>query len=54
VGLLAGENDIELLEATKEGRNINRHYYTKKEVETNLKRPIMKRLLNLMKFSNSY
>lgn len=54
VGLLAGGNDIELLEATKEGRNINRHYYTKKEVEMNLKRPIMKRLLNLMKFRNSY
>jgi len=54
VGLLAGENDIELLEATKEGRNINRHYYTKEEVETNLKRLIMKRLLNLMKFRNSY
>ncbi|MBU3198376.1 sucrose phosphorylase [Clostridium estertheticum] len=31
VGLLDGENDIELLEATKEGRNINRHCYTKEE-----------------------
>ena len=28
VGMLAGENDLELLENTKEGRNINRHYYT--------------------------
>ncbi|KAA8810162.1 sucrose phosphorylase, partial [Lactobacillus crispatus] len=32
VGLLAGSNDLELLEKTKEGRNINRHYYTKDEV----------------------
>jgi sucrose phosphorylase len=54
VGLLAGENDIELLEKTKVGRNINRHYYTKEEVEENLKRPVIKRLFNLMRFRNSY
>ncbi len=54
VGLLAGENDIELLEKTKVGRNINRHYYTKEEVEENLKRPVMERIINLMKFRNSY
>ena len=34
VGMLAGRNDIELLEQTKEGRNINRHYYTAKEIES--------------------
>ena len=33
VGLLAGENDIELLESSKEGRNINRHYYTLEEID---------------------
>jgi sucrose phosphorylase len=54
VGLLAGENDIELLEKTKVGRNINRHYYTKEEVEENLKRPVVKRLFNLMRFRNFY
>lgn len=54
VGLLAGENDIELLEETKVGRNINRHYYSKEEVEENLSRPVMKLLLNLMQFRNSY
>ena len=32
VGMFAGRNDIELLESTKEGRNINRHYYTAEEV----------------------
>jgi len=52
VGLLAGANDIELLESTKIGRNINRHYYTKNEVEQNIKRPVVKRLLKLMKFRN--
>ncbi|BCG61532.1 sucrose phosphorylase [Paenibacillus sp. URB8-2] len=53
VGLLAGKNDIELLEQTKVGRNINRHYYTKEEVEENLERPVLKRLFALMKFRNS-
>lgn len=54
VGLLAGENDIELLEETKVGRNINRHYYSVAEVESNLERPVVKSLFNLMKFRNSY
>ncbi|WP_280768353.1 sucrose phosphorylase [Salipaludibacillus daqingensis] len=54
VGLLAGENDIELLEETKEGRNINRHYYTKEEIDENMKRPVMDRLTNLMKFRNDF
>ncbi len=54
VGLLAGENDIKLLEKTKIGRNINRHYYSKEEIEINLQRPVLKRLFNLMKFRNSY
>jgi sucrose phosphorylase len=54
VGLLAGENDIKLLEETKVGRNINRHYYSKQEVEENLTRPVIKRLIRLMKFRNAY
>lgn len=52
VGLLAGPNDLELLESTKVGRNINRHYYTKEEVEQNIQRPVVKRLLKLMEFRN--
>jgi sucrose phosphorylase len=54
VGLLAGENDIELLKATRVGRNINRHYYTREEIEQNLQRPVLKKLFNLMKFRNIY
>ena len=54
VGLLAGENDIEFLKATKEGRNINRHYYKREEIEENLQRPVLKKLSNLMKFRNMY
>ena len=52
VGLLAGENDLELLERTKEGRNINRHYYTVEEVEQNMKRTVVARLRKLMEFRN--
>ena len=54
VGLLAGENDIELVEKTKVGRNINRHYYTLSEIEKEVQRPVVQRLLKLMKFRNSY
>lgn len=54
VGLLAGKNDIALLEQTKVGRNINRHYYTKEEVEQEVQRPVLHRLIHLMKFRNTY
>ena len=53
VGLLAGENDIELLESTKEGRNINRHYYTLEEIEKEVERPVVKQLLSLLRFRNT-
>lgn len=52
VGMLAGENDLELLEKTKEGRNINRHYYSIAEVKENLRRPVVKKLRDLMRFRN--
>ena len=54
VGLLAGKNDIELLESTKVGRNINRHYYTVEEIEQEVKRPLLKKLFALMRFRNTY
>ena len=52
VGLLAGENDIALLESTKEGRNINRHYYTREEVKSEVKRPVVANLLKLLSWRN--
>lgn len=52
VGLLAGENDIRLLEETKEGRNINRHYYDLEEIDQEVKRPIVRQLFNLLRFRN--
>ena len=44
VGLLAGKNDLKLLEETKVGRNINRHYYTKEEID--------ERLDNILEFAD--
>lgn len=54
VGLLAGKNDLKLLEETKVGRNINRHYYTLDEIEEEVKRPVVAKLLDLMKFRNTH
>ena len=54
VGLLAGRNDLKLLEETKVGRNINRHYYEKEEVAEEVKRPVVQKLLKLMEFRNTH
>lgn len=54
VGLLAGENDIELVERTKNGRDINRHSYTLDEIQAKMGKPVVRRLLKLMEFRNSY
>lgn len=52
VGMLAGKNDLELLEQTMEGRSINRHYYTLEEIEQEVKRPVVQKLLQLMELRN--
>jgi sucrose phosphorylase len=54
VGLLAGENDIELVESTKNGRDINRHNYTLDEIAIEIEKPVVQRLLKLMEFRNTY
>lgn len=41
-----------LLEETKVGRDINRHYYTLEEVDAEVERPVVKNLLKLMEFRN--
>ena len=43
---------MKLLEETKEGRNINRHYYSNEEIAEEIKRPVVKSLLNLFAFRN--
>jgi sucrose phosphorylase len=55
VGLLAGKNDLEgVRQAGGEGRAINRHNYTLSEVEEALEKPVVRRLLKLMRFRNTY
>jgi len=54
VGLLAGENDIELVERTKNGRDINRHPYNLDEIAADIQKPVVQRLLKIMEFRNSY
>lgn len=54
VGMLAGSNDIELMERTKNGRDINRHYYTKEAIEQELERPVVQEIRTLMELRNSH
>lgn len=54
VGLLAGENDVENVARTGEGREINRHNFTLGEIEESLEKPVVQRLLKLIRFRNDY
>ena len=54
VGMLAGSNDVELMEQTKNGRDINRHYYTLDEIEQEQNRPIVQKLKELMILRNTH
>ncbi len=48
-GLLAGRNDMELLERSGVGRDINRHYYTDTEILSALDSPLVKAILQLLR-----
>ena len=54
VGLLAGQNDMDLLARTGVGRDINRHFYTPGEVEEAIRRPVVQSLFELIRFRNSH
>ena len=54
VGLLAGENDIENLKQNNDPRNINRHTYTPDEIAEAVKKPMLKRMYDIMRFRNEY
>ena len=54
VGMLAGENDLELMERTKNGRDINRHYYSLEEIEVEQERPVVIKLKELMELRNNH
>src|SRR5699024_11852349 len=54
VAMLAGENDLEKINETGDGREINRHNYTVEEIEQALEKDVVKRLMKLTSFRNSY
>jgi len=54
VGLLAGENDTENVLKTGEGREINRHNFTFEEIDEAVKKPVVQRLMKLIRFRNQY
>ncbi len=54
VGLLAGKNDVELVEKTKNGRDINRHGYTLEDIERECERPVVQKILKLLRFRNEF
>ncbi len=53
-GLLGGRNDMKLLETSKVGRDINRHYYTDDEIENALDQPLVQKLIELIRLRNSH
>jgi sucrose phosphorylase len=54
VGLLAGENDMDLLADTGVGRDINRHYFDRAEVLDRLNLPVVQDLLQLIRLRNTH
>jgi sucrose phosphorylase len=53
-GLLAGENDLDAVARTGEGRAINRHDYATGEIDAALQRPVVRRLLDLVRLRNTH
>lgn len=54
VGLFGDENDMELLAKTNVGRDINRHYYTKEEIQKKTASSLFEKLSQLMKLRNTH
>ncbi len=54
VGLLAGKNDVKSTEGSIDGREINRHNFSVEEIENAMRKPVVQRLLKLIRFRNEY
>jgi sucrose phosphorylase len=54
VGLLAGRNDEIGAMSTVDGREINRHNYSIREIDQEAQRPIVRNLIKLIRFRNSH
>lgn len=54
VGLLAGHNDMDLLARSQVGRDINRHFYGEAEIARDCERPVVRRLIELIRLRNRH
>lgn len=54
VGLLAGGNDMALLSRSGVGRDINRHHYTRTEIDAALTQPVVADLMALIRLRNTH
>jgi sucrose phosphorylase len=54
VGLLAGENDTQLLHSSGVGRDINRQHFSLQDVQSALHKPVVERLLQLIRLRNEH
>lgn len=54
VGLLAGENDLDAVRRTGEGRAINRHDYPVAEIDEAIQRPLVQRVMRLIRLRKDH
>jgi sucrose phosphorylase len=54
VGLFGDLNDMELLAKTGVGRDINRHYYSREEIQSKLEQKFIVQLQELMRLRNTH
>lgn len=53
-GLLAARNDVALLEASGVGRDINRPYFTERQIAVEMRRPVVRHLMNMAQYRNTH
>ncbi len=53
-GFLAAENDMELLDETNVGRDINRPYFSFEQIEERLNKTVVAQLIQLIRFRNEH
>jgi sucrose phosphorylase len=54
VGLFAGGNDLQLLERSGVGRDINRHYFSREEMAVASRRDVVRQLTGMIRFRNQH
>ncbi len=54
VGLLAGDNDHDAMSQAGDGRAINRHNFTDEEIDLALARPVVRRILRLIRLRQTH